>query len=72
MEPSLDTDEARALLADPNVPSKIVRDTDGHATLTSCISNLSNTIIGSGAYFTTPSGHTTHLTILQECLHFLW
>jgi amino acid permease len=51
MEPSLDTDEARALLADssePGTPSKRDRHTDGHATLTSCISNLSNTIIGSG------------------------
>ena len=48
MEPSLDTDEARALLADPNAPSKRDRHTDGHATLTSCISNLLNTIIGSG------------------------
>ena len=48
-EPSQDTDEARALLADPNAPSKIDRHTDGHATITSCISNLLNTIIGSGA-----------------------
>ena len=71
VEPSLDTDEARALLADPNAPSKRDRDTDGHATLTSCISNLSNTIIGSGTYFATPCGHT-NLTILQECLHFPW
>lgn len=61
VEPNIiDTDEARALLADPNAPSKRNRHTDGHATLTSCISNLLNTIIGSGAYFTTPSGHATH------------
>lgn len=66
VEPSLGTDEARALLADPNepgTPSKRDRHADGHATLTSCISNLSNTIIGSGAHFTIPSEHTTHLTI---------
>ena len=73
VEPSIDTDEARALLADPNAPSKRDRHTDGHATVISCISNLLNTIIGSGTYFATHSGHTTDLLdILQECLHFLW
>ena len=68
MEPSIDTDEARALLADPNAPSKRDRDTDGHATLISCISNLLNTIIGSGAYFTAPSRHG--LTISPGMLTF--
>ena len=51
-EPSLDADEARALLAgpsDPGTPSKADRHVGGHATLTSSVSNLSNTIIGSGA-----------------------
>jgi len=44
-------DESRALLGGGNsgrVPGKKLP--DGHASLTSCISNLSNTIIGSGAY----------------------
>ncbi|KAF8817431.1 vacuolar amino acid transporter 5 [Phlegmacium glaucopus] len=52
-EPSLHADESRALLAgpsEPGTPSKSLRDrnADGHATLISCISNLLNTIIGSG------------------------
>jgi hypothetical protein len=71
LEPSLDMDEAGALLADSNVPgtpSKSDRHTDGHATLTSCISNLSNTIIGSGAYFTITrhTRLTSHLIILRN------
>ena len=47
-EPSLDTDEARTLLASPGTPSKRNKHEDGPAGLLSCISNLSNTIIGSG------------------------
>lgn len=70
VEPSIETDEARALLADPNAPSKRDRHTDGHATLTSGISNLLNTIIGSGAYFITPSGRLTHLTYSPGMLTF--
>ena len=71
VEPSIDdTDEARALLADPNAPSKKDRHTDGHATLTSCISNLLNTIIGSGAYFTAPSEYTTYSTNSPGMLTF--
>jgi hypothetical protein len=70
VEPSIDTDEARALLADPNAPSKRDRHTDGHATLTSCISNLLNTIIGSGAYFTALNGHATYSTKFPGMLTF--
>ena len=70
VEPSIDTDEARALLANPNASSKRDRHENGQATLTSSISNLLNTIIGSGAYFTTPSGHTTHLTNSPGMLTF--
>jgi hypothetical protein len=69
LEPSIDTDEARALLADPNAPSKRDRHADGHATLTSSISNLLNTIIGSGAYITSPSV-LTYLTNSPGMLTF--
>lgn len=45
-------DESRALLGGAGEPqTKPVSKKDGHATLVSCISNLLNTIIGSGAYF---------------------
>ena len=72
IEPSIDTDEARALLAEPSAPSKRDRHTDGHATLTGCIGILSSTVIGSGAYFTTPSasGYTTYLTNFSGVLTF--
>lgn len=56
-EPGLDADESRALLAgptEPGTPSKRDKHPDGHATLTSSISNLSNTIIGSGASASRP------------------
>ena len=44
-------DESRALLGHVGEPqSKPDSKKDGHATLVSCISNLLNTIIGSGAY----------------------
>ena len=72
-ESSLDVDEARALLATPETPNKKDGRVDGHATLISCISNLLNTIIGSGAWnlrqLLFPQ---CRLTFLQECLHFLW
>lgn len=74
LEPGLDMDEARALLAEPNEPgppSKRDGNTDGHASLTSSISNLLNTIIGSGAYLIIPvDSDSPHNA--QECLHFLW
>ncbi|KAF8159531.1 transmembrane amino acid transporter protein-domain-containing protein [Crassisporium funariophilum] len=45
---ALETDEGRALLGGPRRTSKVDSNADGHASLISCISNLSNTIIGSG------------------------
>lgn len=42
-------DESRALLTGRTVARATQKDKDGHASLLSCISNLSNTIIGSGA-----------------------
>ena len=45
------SDESRALLGRAGEPqNKPDSKKDGHATLVSCISNLLNTIIGSGAY----------------------
>jgi hypothetical protein len=45
-------DESRALLGRAGEPqTKPDSKKDGHATLVSCISNLLNTIIGSGVYF---------------------
>lgn len=44
-----DVDEARALLGpNPNADGSLLKK-DGHATLVSSMSNLLNTIIGSGA-----------------------
>lgn len=49
VDPSTGGDEARALLGgDSAAVRKAEGKPDGHATIVSCISNLSNTIIGSG------------------------
>lgn len=54
-------DESQALLTGRTVARATKKDNDGNASLLSCISNLSNTIIGSGAYwpYTTPSAGST-------------
>lgn len=41
-------DESQALLTGRTVTRATQKEKDGHASLLSCISNLSNTIIGSG------------------------
>jgi hypothetical protein len=46
VEPAHDDGEASALLGQNATVKRSAK--DGHATLTSCVSNLSNTIIGSG------------------------
>ena len=52
VDPSTGGDEARALLGgDSATVRKAEGKPDGHATIVSCISNLSNTIIGSGARY---------------------
>jgi hypothetical protein len=48
--PASGNGEASALLGgDRNTTVKRIGKPDGHASITSCVSNLSNTIIGSGA-----------------------
>jgi len=47
-------EETNALLGEYHAPTAVRHcggEGEGHATLLSCISNLSNTIIGSGEYF---------------------
>jgi len=52
VDPSTGGDEARALLGgDSAAVKKAEGKRDGHATIVSCISNLSNTIIGSGTCY---------------------
>lgn len=42
--------ETSALLGENSTGSRVVGKPDGHAGLISCVSNLSNTIIGSGGF----------------------
>jgi len=72
-----DVDESRALLGG-GATGKASGLVDGRATIVSCISNLLNTIIGSGAcfFFEVPlfglCSHSDTCFWSQECSRFRW
>lgn len=68
-----DGDESRALLGGAGAGQ--AGKPDGRATLASCISNLSNTIMGTGTYFSIPFVQDMWLSfcvVFQECLLSQW
>lgn len=72
-------DESQALLTGRTVARATQKEKDGHASLLSCISNLSNTIIGSGASKYCYSGAVPVLMFtnfispcVQACSPSLW
>jgi hypothetical protein len=70
-DPSTGGDEARALLGgDSAGVRKAEGKADGHATIVSCISNLSNTIIGSGTRYLFCTRVETYLLCFVGMLTF--
>ena len=56
--------EDSALLGGDSAVKRIER-ADGHATIVSCVSNLSNTIIGGGEYFLSQNSSVLILTSIR-------